>query len=192
MVTADDVLAYWFSDRARRAWFETDPEFDAELRERFGETHAAAVRGELDAWTGAPASCLALVIVLDQLSRNLYRGTPLAFAADALASAHADHALADGFDQRVPLERRMFYYLPYEHTEQLAAQQRAVALFEQLVADYRREGTPDAEAVEALEYARRHCEIIERFGRFPHRNAILGRTSTPEELAFLQEPMSSF
>jgi uncharacterized protein (DUF924 family) len=180
-----EVLDMWFSEAARAHWFDVDPAFDAELRTRFGEVVQAAARGELAAWEAAPESCLALVIVLDQLTRNMHRGTAGAFANDARALAIAERAIDRGFDASVPPIQRAFFYLPFEHVEDLAHQRRSVALFERLAPELPSDN-------DALEYARKHLVIIERFGRFPHRNAILGRPSTPEELAFLQEPDSSF
>jgi uncharacterized protein (DUF924 family) len=180
-----EVLEVWFSDAARARWFKPDPAFDAELRARFGDAVEAAARGELADWQAAPESCLALVILLDQFTRNIHRGTAAAFAHDARALAIAEHALANGFDAAVSPGQRAFFYLPFEHAEDLAHQRRAVALFERLASELPADD-------EGLEYARKHLVIIERFGRFPHRNAMLGRGSTPEEVAFLREPDSSF
>jgi uncharacterized protein (DUF924 family) len=182
-----EILRFWFSDRARALWFESDESFDQELRSRFGETLAAAARGELDAWADGPDGCLALIVLFDQVTRNIHRGTPRAFENDRRAAALAEAAVARGFDQRVALDRRRFFYAPFEHAEDLVLQRRSVELYQRWS-----EERHDAEADEQLVYARRHLEIIERFGRFPHRNAILGRASTRQELAFLDEPMSSF
>lgn len=182
-----DVLDFWFSETARTRWFEKDPAFDAECR-RFAPLVAAAADDRLAAWERTPEGCLALAILLDQLPRNLHRGSPRAFASDAKARAVAERAIARGFDRRLPPDRRAFLYLPFEHSEDLADQRRSVALFRQLAADMG--GT--AQAQEYLDYAIRHEQIIERFGRFPHRNAVLGRPSTPEEEEFLKQPGSSF
>ena len=187
-MTPEDVLDFWFGDDPtlfREAWFRTDPTFDAACRARFGTVLEAARTGALDSWAETPRGTLALVIVLDQLSRNIHRGTPDAFAADTRARALARAAVARGDDRRLgPLERS-FLYLPFEHAEDLADQAMSVRLFETL------RGTYDT-ADRAIEYAERHREVIRRFGRFPHRNAILGRASTAEELAYLAEPGSGF
>ena len=175
-----DILAFWFSDDCKGKWFGGGESFDAELRERFGGLLHKAKLGELAHWTENPEGALALVILLDQLSRNIHRGTPEAFAADPTALAIAKHAIAHGDHLRLTLEGRGFLYMPFEHSEDLADQERGVALFEALGSE------------ESLDYMRRHRDIIARFGRFPHRNAILGRISTPEEIEFLKQPGSSF
>ena len=185
-----DVLDFWFAPAQTERWFKTDPAFDATIRERFCALCEAANAGRLADWEKDADSALALVIALDQFPRNAWRGTPRAFACDATARAVAGRAIAAGLDARVPLARRHVFYLPFEHSEDLADQERSCALFYAWA-----EGFPEAErarAKEQLRYVDRHKEIIERFGRFPHRNAILGRPSTPEEEAFLKEPMSSF
>jgi uncharacterized protein (DUF924 family) len=184
------LLDFWFAAgtpdhlRPRRVWFAPDPAFDAELRARFLEDWERAARGELAGWEDARESCLALVILCDQVPRNLFRGTAKAFSTDARARAVARVALARGDDQGLAPVQRWFLYLPFEHSEDLEDQRRSIALFEQLRHD------PDSAV--AIDYARRHQVIIERFGRFPHRNGALGRTSTPEEEAFLLTPGSSF
>jgi uncharacterized protein (DUF924 family) len=175
-----EILDLWFAHETRAKWFKPDPAFDASLRERFASAAEAAGRDEHDAWLASPEGALALVLLLDQIPRNVWRGTPGAYRFDAKARAVADSAIAAGHDGAVEPDRRMFFYLPFEHSESLADQERAMALFGAL-------GDPDL-----LEWARRHHEIVARFGRFPHRNAVLGRESTPEELAFLTEPNSSF
>jgi len=185
-----EILEFWFGDRARPLWFEKDGDFDAEIRQRFEATHQAALAGRLESWEGAAESCLALVVLLDQFSRNMYRGSAKAFAADARARAVADRAIARGFDRQFALDRRQFFYLPFEHGEALADQRRSVALFRALAEE--QTGAARDRAVEMLKYVDRHMEIIERFGRFPHRNLALGRETTPEEAAFLEEPHSSF
>lgn len=187
-----DVLDVWFSDRARPLWFEATPAFDDELRARFADTLENAARGELAAWTEVTDSALALVVLLDQVTRNVYRGTARAFANDVQALAVAEHAIERGFDRATALDRRFFFYMPFEHAEDLGHQQRSVELFQRWCDDHHDGGEAEADAKDQLRYVRRHLEIIERFGRFPHRNAVLGRASTPAELAFLQEPMSSF
>lgn len=185
------LLDFWFGapdtpehDEARKVWFTVDPDFDAALRERFLADQQRAAAGGYDGWASERDSCLALILLLDQLPRNLYRGTPQAFASDAKARATARHAVAQGFDRALPPVRRAFVYLPFEHSEDLGDQTQAVRLFAAL--------PPGKEADEQLWYARRHYEIIARFGRFPHRNRVLGRASTAEEETFLKEPNSSF
>ena len=181
---AEAVLDFWFGrpgdpehGSSRAPWFESDASFDRAVGAHCRALHEQAAAGELDAWAATPRGALALVILLDQVPRNLYRGTPRAFATDAQALGHARAALAAGFDQAMTPLERWFLYLPFEHSEALADQRRAVALFEAL---------PDhPERDEALAFVRRHCEIIERFGRFPHRNAALGRPTTAQEQAFL-------
>lgn len=176
----DEVLAFWFSERVEPLWFRSDPALDVEIRDRFGALVASAAAGALDDWLETPAGALALVILLDQFPRNIYRGTPQAFAADAKARAVADRALALGHDRAVEPTWRLFFYLPFEHSEQRADQQRSLELFTALG------------DVKLLDYAVRHHEIIARFGRFPHRNAVLGRPSTAEERAFLTQPGAAF
>lgn len=185
-----DVLTFWFSARARPLWFSTDRAFDDEIRQRFTAVVDAAVDGALDAWVADGDGALALTIVLDQLPRNMYRGTPKAFAADPRAREVATAAIDRGFDLAASLGRRMFFYLPFEHSEVLADQHRSVELFARWVDAH--DAGRRAGAEEQMRYVVRHREIIERFGRFPHRNAVLGRASTPAEVAFLGEPMSSF
>ncbi len=191
IVGAGDILEFWFgppdvraSGLSRKVWFKKDPEFDNEIRERFLATHEAAARGDLDSWTESAQGCLALLILLDQFPRNLFRGDARSFATDAKAHAVAQKTFERGFEQNLsPLERG-FVYLPFEHSERLEDQVRAVMLVESL---------PDGEGMaEWKKSAHRHYEIIARFGRFPHRNAVMGRPSTEEELAFLQEPHSTF
>jgi uncharacterized protein (DUF924 family) len=188
---ARTLIDRWFGppddpgrEAAREIWFKSTPEFDAALRAEFFADHEAAVAGGFAAWEGSAESALALVILLDQIPRNIFRGDPRAYANDALARGAADRALARQFDRALPRAWRGFFYLPFEHSEDLADQERALALFGAL--------PPTPEHPDPLRHARRHHEIIARFGRFPHRNAILGRASTPEELAFLAEPDSSF
>ncbi|HEX9181563.1 MAG TPA: DUF924 family protein [Burkholderiales bacterium] len=184
---AAEILDFWFGPvpgARRRQWFVKDPDFDREIRERFLEDHRRARDRELDDWLAEPASCLALVVLLDQFPRNMFRGAPEAFAADACALAAARHAVEQGFDAGMPAERRLFFYLPFEHSENLDDQRRCVALTEPFRA------LPGFEDVH--DYALRHLRVIQRFGRFPHRNAVLGRTSTPEEADFLKQQGSSF
>ncbi len=185
------ILDFWFGaadsperGRPRKCWFAKNAAFDAQIRARFLELHEAACRGELSAWERGPLAALALLVLLDQFSRNMFRGTARAFAADAMALDVARRTVARGFDTLLRPIERPFVYLPFEHAEDLPAQRRALALFARMEAN--------AEAESFADYARRHYVIIARFGRFPHRNQILGRKSTPEETAFLRQPRSSF
>jgi uncharacterized protein (DUF924 family) len=173
MKTAAEVVAFW-RNAGEAAWFRKDEAFDAEFRARFLAAHEAAARGELDGWLESAQGALALILLLDQFPRNAFRGTARMFATDAKAVAAADTAIAAGHDGEVPADVRVFFYLPYEHAEDLALQERCVALCAPLPEDY-------------LRFAVVHRDIIARFGRFPHRNELLGRESTAEELAFLAE-----
>lgn len=181
------VLDFWFGapgsagyGEPRELWFKSDPAFDADVRRRFASDLEAAAAGAHDGLVAEPDGALALVILLDQLPRNIHRGTSGAFAFDPKALDVACRALELGHDQAVAAFQRPFLYLPFEHSESLADQDRSVALFTALGDE------------NTLDYAIRHRDIIVRFGRFPHRNAILGRFSTPEEVAFLEQPGSSF
>ncbi len=185
-----EILEFWFSEQARPLWFEQNAAFDEEIRSRFGATVAAACLGDLSYWVRAVDSSLALMLLLDQFPRNIHRGTLRAFAGDAHARATASTAIERGFDRRAPLDRRVFFYLPFEHSEDPKDQARSVALFRRWAEEHR--GAARERALERMKYVLRHQEIVERFGRFPHRNVVLGRESTPEEVAFLQEPHSSF
>jgi uncharacterized protein (DUF924 family) len=190
-VTPDAILAFWFAEGRetfRRAWFARDDAFDSAIRDRFGHLVLPAREGALDSWASAAEGALALLLLLDQFPRNLFRGTAEAFASDAKARAVAREAI---FTHRhhhalTPVEQ-VFLFLPFEHSESLADQELSVALFEGLRQDPRL-GGPDG----AVDYAWRHLEVIRRFGRFPHRNAALGRASTAEELAYLAEPGAGF
>jgi uncharacterized protein (DUF924 family) len=168
---AQTVLAFWREAGPDR-WFKKDEAFDAEIRRRFLATYEAATAGAL-AWDDSAEGALALVIVLDQFPRNMFRDSARAFAADPLARTVTTRAIARGFDQLIPVSERSFFYLPFEHSETLADQERCIAL---------NRATGDADAVK---WADLHADIIRRFGRFPHRNKMLGRTTTPEEQAFL-------
>jgi uncharacterized protein (DUF924 family) len=190
VTTPAEILAFWFGARARPLWFERDPAFDAEIRAAFGAAHREAAAGRFAAWEATPDGAIALVILLDQFSRNIHRGTPRAFACDAAGLAVAERAIARGFEQHLDFEQRVFLYLPFEHSEDLADQRRGVALFRSLAEA--QSGQLREEGFKYLGYALRHAEIIERFGRFPHRNQVLGRETTPAEEAFLKEPNSSF
>ena len=173
----DDVLVFWFSDPAR--WWRKDPTFDAEISDRFLALHDFLDRGEREDWLQTARSTLAYVIVLDQLSRNMFRGTARMFASDARAHAAAQRALDRGDDRALSKAERTFLYMPFMHSEDVADQDRCVALF-------------TSAAPDQLRFAEQHRDIIRRFGRFPHRNALLGRESTPEEQEFLKQPGSSF
>ena len=167
-----DIVAFW-RDAGYERWFSRDEAFDLQCREGFESAHMAAARRELDGWMEGAEGALALVLLLDQLPRNMYRGTAHAFATDPLARRFAEAAIAGGLDRQVQDALRLFFYLPFEHSERLEDQDRCMALTE---------GWGDAEAVK---WARIHHEIIARFGRFPHRNAMLGRETTSDERAFL-------
>lgn len=175
------VLEFWFGDQARPHWWDKSERFDALVRATLGEAHGRAAAGALDDWTETAESCLALVILLDQVPRNVHRGSPRAFATDAKARRATRLALERGFDAGLDAERRLFLYLPLEHSEDLADQRLMVELVRERIGD-----------PEYLDFALRHQEIVERFGRFPHRNAALGRQSTEEEVEFLKRPGSSF
>lgn len=184
---AQDVLDFWFGteDAVRAEWFRKDPAFDAEIARRFGPLIDEAVAGGLTDWQSDAGSALARIVLLDQFMRNTRRNRADAFAGDALALAAARHMVASGQDLSLPPVRRGFVYLPFEHSEDLATQDESVRLFTALASD-----SPDQK--DLLDYARRHRVIVERFGRFPHRNAALGRSSTPEEIEFLKQPGSGF
>jgi uncharacterized protein (DUF924 family) len=190
---AQDVLDFWFlpagsegHGKQRAEWFRKDEAFDAALRERFGVLIAQAVAGGLREWDEAgPRGTLARILVLDQFTRNAYRGKPESFSGDLLALAAARQLVDSGADKTLAPVERMFAYLPFEHAEDARMQEQSVSLFTELSRE--NEGF-----IEVLDYALRHRGVIARFGRFPHRNAILGRASTPEELSFLQLPGSSF
>jgi uncharacterized protein (DUF924 family) len=190
METADTVLAYWLGDppAPQKKWFSRSDAVDDEIRARFGETLEAAARGELDAWASTPRGRVALVIVLDQLSRNAFRGSARSFAQDARAAALALEAIASGEDHALGAVERHFLYMPLMHAEDRVHQETGVGVFDRLASDE----TAPAAISGAVKYARMHRDIVARFGRFPHRNALLGRASTQEEIAFLKEPGSSF
>ena len=193
---AAGVLAFWFGEPAssereayRELWFRKSEAVDREIAERFGPLIERALRGELAEWSRHPETGLAQIVLLDQFTRNVFRDTPRAFAGDARALAAATAMVGQRFDEALPALQRSFVYMPFEHAEGLGAQDEAVRLFSRLMAS-----TPTAspELRSMLEYAEKHREVIRRFGRFPHRNTILGRHSTPDEIAFLQQPGSRF
>jgi len=189
---AAEVLDFWFGRpgeahhlKPREQWFRKDEAFDALIAQRFGGLIDAALRGELAPWADQPLSALALILVLDQFTRNTRRGTASMFAGDALALATARDLVARGDDQLLAGVQRQFVYLPFEHSEDLADQNESMRVFTRL--------GRDEPALEGLvEWARKHQVIVERFGRFPHRNAALGRASTAEEIEFLKQPGSGF
>lgn len=188
---ADAVLEYWLGPEAERdhvqrsQWWSKDPDFDAEVRSRFGPAIEAAAAGTLDGWLTSPRGRLAIVILLDQFTRNAFRDSAAMYAHDPQAVQVALGAIDGGHDRSLRRIERYFLYMPLMHAEDLAHQDRAVALFGALA-----EEAPDLD--KALRYAHAHRDIVARFGRFPHRNAILGRPTTPEEAEFLRQPGSSF
>jgi uncharacterized protein (DUF924 family) len=192
---ADDaqaVLDFWFGQPGseefgseRKVWFSKDDGFDLGVAKAFGNTIEKALRGELDRWAESATGALARVLLLDQLTRNAFRGQPRAFAGDAQALAAAGSMVGSRQDEGLPPVMRAFAYMPFEHAEGLAMQDESVRLFSRLVA-----AAP--ELAHMLAFAHRHRAVIDRFGRFPHRNAILGRASTPEEIAYLSQPGSGF
>jgi uncharacterized protein (DUF924 family) len=184
---AEEILEFWFGrpgdpefDKGREVWFKPSRRFDEEIRTRFFTDYEVARKDIYDAWMSEARSCLALIVLLDQFPRNLFRDSPRSYESDDKALSVARHAVAEGFDKALRPIERAFLYLPFEHAEDLGAQQQGVTLFR---------GLGNAEQ---LGYAEQHMRIVERFGRFPHRNAILGRASTPEEVEFLKEPDSTF
>jgi uncharacterized protein (DUF924 family) len=181
MSALEDVLGFWFAEGRKPQWFAGGEAFDAEVRRALLPHLESALAGRYESWRREPRGCLALCLLLDQVPRNVYRGTPRAFACDAAALAVTRHALALGFDRALADLERVFLYMPLEHSENLKDQQDCVRLMAGLES-----------AAEYLPYAEQHRDIIARFGRFPHRNAILGRESSDEELEFLKQPNSSF
>ena len=188
---ATALLDAWFGmlddperEKPRQIWFKSSAHFDAALRREFLADYEAAAGGALASWEALPAGALALVLLLDQIPRNIFRDTPRAYATDPAACAAADRALARGFDQLLAPVWRRFFHMPFHHSENIDDQRRSRALFEALPRNPDRAGS-------LRRYGRPYLEVIERFGRFPHRNAILGRESTPEEIAFLAERAKS-
>jgi uncharacterized protein (DUF924 family) len=184
---ATALIDFWFGspddperEEHREIWFRATEEFDAELRHEFRADYEAAAAGALRSWESSPEGALALVLLLDQVPRNIFRGMPYAYGTDAEACAVADRALERGFDQMVPPTWRLFFYMPFHHSEDLANQRRSVALFDTLPRNRDRGGA-------LRRYGCPYIQVIERFGRFPHRNQILERQSTPDEIAFMAE-----
>lgn len=191
MPQIQEIIDFWFGTpeagqaKSRKVWFRKDPDFDQEIRIRFLADYDQAAAGALVAWQSSPQGCLALALLLDQFPRNMFRDNPQAFATDGQAIAIAQHAIAQDLDQVLPPIQRWFLYIPFMHSEKLADQQRSVELFRQLSQE-------EPETASAYKYAIKHLQVIERFGRFPHRNSILGRKTTLEEAEFLKQPGSSF
>ncbi len=192
IATPENIYDFWFGGpnrnefgQSRKQWFVKDPNFDEEIRAKFLPTYNEASRGTLQHWREDARHCLSLIVLLDQIPRNMFRDAPQAFASDALALDYARYAVTQRHDQTLYSVERIFFYLPFEHSESLADQARCVDLVQVLVAT-------DARRADFLDYAKRHQAVIERFGRFPHRNKILGRESTPDEIEFLRQPGSSF
>jgi len=186
---APEVLHFWFGEgddygKAHKRWFEKDPAFDALVTQRYQSLHHQMMEGQHCDWLDAPRDCLARIVVLDQFPRHSYRGAARAFSSDALALEAARHLVDKGWDPGMLPVERMFAYLPFQHSESLADQERACELYAPLQAF--------PETADTGRYAIAHRDIIRRFGRFPHRNAALGRASTPEEVEFLKQPGSSF
>lgn len=179
-MTPQHVLKFWFEQTTPAQWFEKDARFDLQIQQQFSKLHARAAAAELSEWRSSSKGRLAEIIVLDQFSRNLYRDQAAAFACDPMALALAQEAIAAGTDQQLDPVQRSFLYMPFMHSESRVIHETALDLFTQL-------GNENN-----LKFEKLHKAIIDRFGRYPHRNAIMGRTSTPEELEFLKQPNSSF
>lgn len=180
MVTPQDVLKFWFQDLKPQDHFEKNPEIDKLITLKFSSTVEQALKGELFSWRIDPMGRLAEIVILDQFTRNIYRDSPNAFIGDSIALTLAQEAVTWGFDRDMALTRRAFIYMPFMHSESKLIHEHAVKLFSQ----------PGLES--SLKFELVHKKIIDQFGRYPHRNAILGRTSTPEEIEFLKGPGSSF
>lgn len=189
--TTQAILTFWFGapgspehGTARAVWFRKDEQFDDEIRHRFGEAVAIALAGGFGDWCATAQGSLARILLLDQFTRNIFRDTPRAFAGDERALATAEDAVARGFDRDLAFRERWFMYMPFEHAESVPAQHRSLELYGALARDM---GDDDS-----LVWARKHADVIFRFGRYPHRNAILGRASTPEEEAYLRDGGARF
>ena len=173
MPNAHEILDFWFAEEMRTKWFASTPQLDATIRNQYERVWEAAMRGELEDWLGSPPGCLALTIILDQFPLNMFRGTPKSFASESKSRDVARHAIELGYDKQIDTAHLAFLYMPFMHSENLADQDLSVQLFEA------------AGLEKNLRFAQHHREIVRRFGRFPHRNAILGRVSTAEELDYL-------
>ncbi|MBW8635958.1 DUF924 domain-containing protein [Hoeflea sp. WL0058] len=180
IVAPREVTTFWFDELEERNWFEKNEEIDRAIRKRFMDTHLALSAHVPQEWRETPEAALALIIVFDQFPRNIFRNSPHAFASDPLALKEATLAIEKGFDLQTPEKHRLFIYIPFEHSESIEDQNRSVALFETLNDE------------NLMKYALAHRDVIEKYGRFPHRNAILGRVSTPEEEAYLAKPGAGF
>ena len=174
------ILQFWFEEITPKDWFVKNPEFDELLKLRFGDLVEDAIGGRLDGWAKTKEGRLALILLLDQMTRNIYRDTPKAFSGDEIALAMSLRAVHDGFLEEGQTKQNQFFLMPMMHCELIDIQEQSIPLFERYTID------------EVAEFARKHRDIVARFGHFPHRNAILGRPSTPEEIAFLEMPGSSF
>lgn len=200
MTEIESVLDFWFGNcgadgaldpAKRRMWFSSGQKYDAEIRKRFRKLHRRAARGEVDSeWAATPRGRIALIVVLDQFSRHIHRGTAAAFAQDPAAQRLAVAGLEQGADRALIPAQRAFFYLPYEHAENLELQQLAVRSLKRLAGEVAPAWRKDYDGF--VDYSGFHRDIIERFGRFPHRNKVLGRVSSPEEMEFLEQPGSSF
>lgn len=179
-IGSQDILEFWFGRLTRQDWFQKSDTLDEEISRRFRDIHLDLARGGVENWRDTPERRLAAIIVLDQFPRNIYRGSPLAFATDWMALREAKLAVGAGADKGVAAEQRAFIYLPFEHSEDLADQERSVELFKAL------------DDGEYLDYAERHLAVIREFGRFPHRNSLVGRQSTDAELDYLSQPGAGF
>lgn len=177
-----DILDFWFVETQPAQWFQVNEDFDNLIRDRFAEPYEMGARGEFDSWQNSADGALALCILLDQMPRNMFRGTPKAFATDKKALVIAKYALSKGLDQVLSAQKRRFVYLPFEHSENINDQRRCVELFEKM---------KDDDPL-GYDYALRHLKVIEKFDRFPHRNKILGRDNTPEEEEYLAQPGAGF
>ena len=185
------VLNFWFGKpedinygKPREFWFVKNDEFDRKIKSQFYSLYEQAAAGKLHHWQQQPLSCLALIIILAQFPRNMFRGSPQAFATDDRAKTHAKYAITNQFDLQLIPVQRWFIYLPFEHSENLEDQETSIELFARLQAH--------ADSKSAIDYAYRHWQVMQRFGRFPHRNRVLGRTNTPEETEFLKQSGSGF
>lgn len=178
----EDILHFWFEETKPSQWFQVNPEFDAAVKDRFLEGYQMAVSGQFENWQNNADGALALIILLDQMPRNMFRGSPKAFETDRKALVVAKFAISKGFDQVHPVQKRRFMYLPFEHSENLSDQARCVELFEKI---------KDEDKL-GHDYALKHMEVIEKYGRFPHRNKILERDNTPEEEEYLAQPGAGF
>jgi uncharacterized protein (DUF924 family) len=177
-----DILSFWFDETQPKQWFQVNEDFDRTVTERFSEPYDMAVSGDFDTWKNSADGALAYCILLDQMPRNMFRGTPKAFTTDGKALVTAKYAISKGFDQVLPPIKRRFIYLPFEHSENINDQRKSVELFEKMKGD----------DPLGYDYAVRHRDVIDKFGRFPHRNKILGRPNTPEEEDYLAQPDAGF